>query len=124
MVYLFDYHTVKSAPVKLPPAAPRAPVGFTLEQLKADAKRCRDRQVKEWNGGDRVGSKYASDDASVAIRRAEWMSKLTHGAFDRHAARACLGIHDAAADHRIDTLERAGLIKRLPVRPLQWERAE
>jgi hypothetical protein len=41
-------------------------VFFDLEakrQDKADAKRCRDRQVKEWNGGDRVGSKYASDDS-------------------------------------------------------------
>ena len=41
----------------------------------------------------------------------------------RVTARAVWDMTDGAADSRIETLEREGLLKRLPVRPIMWERA-
>lgn len=48
MSYMFEYSSVKSAAVLPPKPEPKAPVGFTMEQLKADAKAMQARQRKTW----------------------------------------------------------------------------
>jgi hypothetical protein len=72
---------------------------------------------------DRTGCAYAGNREAIEARRLDWLDMLPEGPFDRIDARLALGIKDAAADTRIANLERAGLLKRLPVRPLQWVKA-
>lgn len=45
---MYDYRTVYTPAVLPPKPTPRAPVGFTMEQLMADARRANERQKKEW----------------------------------------------------------------------------
>ncbi len=72
---------------------------------------------------DRSGFQHLSDAATTRVRRMEWLSALPDDPFNRMTARACWAATEPAADNRIDALERCGLIKRLPVRPLQWVKA-
>jgi hypothetical protein len=101
--------------------APPKPLELPTLTFAQMAKRENRAVLASW---DRSGSKYAGAKESVAANRLTWLADLPHGPFDRATVRTTWPVKDNTADGRVDTLTRAGLLRRLPGKPAMWERAE
>ena len=119
MVSLSDIRTVSTARAKcLAPTKPFKRPTMTFAQMAKSENRA---VLASW---DRPGNKYSGSKESVVANRLEWLAALPQGTFDRATVRTTWPVGDNTADGRVDTLTRAGLLRRLPGKPAMWERCE
>ena len=71
---------------------------------------------------DRQTGRFSCNREAVAARRVAWLADLPAGRFGRDVARSTWDLTDGAADSRVDTLERAGMLIRVQQRPIMWEK--
>ena len=119
MVSIYEYRSI-STPRVMPPKEEKPPLKARIPYADF-AKRENRAVLASW---DRTASRFAGSKEAVAARRVDWLQSMPTGVFDRHAARASWDVGDSTADCRIDTLERAGLLRRVSGKPIKWERAE
>lgn len=114
-----DFRTVY-IPAVLPPKVAK-PI-LRPERSFAEQARLDNAAVsKSW---DQQASKYNNDKSVVDARRLEWVAMLPATPFGRTDAAEVWGVAGGSADSRLEVMERHGLIKRVAVKPIQWERAQ
>jgi len=116
---MYQIISVKTPPVYAKDAPRREltpPALSFAQQARLDNAAVRER--------DRTGGKFHSDPITTLARRLEWLEALPDGQFNRITGRACWIAAEAAADNRIDALERAGLLKRVAFKPIQWTKVK